>query len=96
MSKYEKVTGDEVVMTKSQRRVVEALRRDVILEDGLGPDHAGDYEYKSFEVSQFSRRSDGLRLRRGWAQGRRGDTGAGLRPHPAVVGDRSARGRRTA
>lgn len=40
-------------MTKQQQQAVEWLRREILLNDGLGKNHVDRHEYKVFEVTAY-------------------------------------------
>ena len=50
MRKIELVEHLGIQMTKIQQRTIEALRKDILLHDGLGERFVEGYEYKTFEV----------------------------------------------
>lgn len=39
-------------MTEKQQQVIDRLRRDILLHDGLGSEHVEHHEYKRFEVKE--------------------------------------------
>lgn len=39
-------------MNKRQEQIIERLRKDILLNDGLG-EHVNNYEYKKFEVEEI-------------------------------------------
>lgn len=39
-------------MTPQQEKVLERLKRDILLHDGLGEKHVDNYEYKRWEVKE--------------------------------------------
>lgn len=54
MGDFDIRTGDDMVLTPSQKEGVEYLRKHIILHDG-SPIRPEQYEYKRFEVSQLNR-----------------------------------------
>jgi hypothetical protein len=38
-----------------QKSIVQRLERDILLSDGLGPNHVDSYEYKEWEVTEQGR-----------------------------------------
>ena len=39
-------------MTKQQQRIIDRLKHDILLHDGLGVEHVEHHEYKRFEVRE--------------------------------------------